>query len=83
MSQRSMVEINHDIAEFDNPNWTRQFGFYIKSGDPTDLPPGVTYFNRRHHSVPCLLGDPPRGWSNTEQPKLEAVGKWPVRKLEI
>lgn len=38
---------NHDIADFDNPHWVRQFRFYINSGDPRDLPPGVTYFNRR------------------------------------
>jgi|HubBroStandDraft_4_1064222.scaffolds.fasta_scaffold00045_83 hypothetical protein len=67
MSQRSMVEINHDIAEFDNPNWTRQFGTYIKSGSPADLPQGVTYFYRRHHADPCPLGDPPRGWANIEK----------------
>lgn len=69
MSQRSMVEINHDIAEFDSPYWTKQFDLYIRSGDPKLLPPGVTYFNRRHHADPCPLGDPPRGWSNNDPPK--------------
>lgn len=65
MSQRSMVEINHDFSNFKDPEWVRQFGIYIGSGSPKDLPRGVTYFYRRHHSDDCPMGDPPHGWDNS------------------
>ena len=77
MSQRSLVEINHDIAEFDNPAWVKQFDLYIGSGSAKDLPPGVTYFYRRHHSDDCPMGDPPFGWSNAEQYKEP---EWPSKR---
>lgn len=64
MSQRSMVEINHDFANFKDSEWVRQFEIYIGSGSPKDLPRGVTYFYRRHHSDDCPMGDPPHGWDN-------------------
>jgi len=61
-----MVEINHDIARFEDPAWVSQFGRYIKSGSHKDLPSGVTFFGRRHHSDECPMGDPPHGWQNAD-----------------
>lgn len=71
MSQRSMLEFNHDHSpsneEFDA--WALALRRYLRSGDPKLLPYGVTFFRRRHHSEACPLGKPPRGWDNHEAPK--------------
>lgn len=69
MSQRTLVEINHDMADFSDQEWVAKFRQYISSGSPVLLPKGVTFFYRRHHSEDCPMGDPPRGWSNTDLPK--------------
>jgi|SRR5579885_3055409 len=79
MSNRSMVEINHDLADFGDLDWVRAFARYMSSGDPKDLPAGVTFFSRRHHSDPCPLGEPPFGWSNREAPHGSLSGSNPVR----
>lgn len=68
MSNRSMLELNHDYAPpYDDAKlleWAKKIRLYLGSADPTHLPNGVTYFGMRHHSEPCPLGNPPRGWQN-------------------
>lgn len=66
MSNRSMVEINHDYSI--DAAWLDKMRRYINSGNPACLPDGVTYFGMRHHSEPCPLGEPPRGWDNEKTP---------------
>lgn len=77
MSQRSMLEFNHDLAPpiRDNESllvWARQMALYFRSGEPEVLPAGVTFFARRHHSDECPLGEPPYGWDNQKRPSSKA-----------
>lgn len=67
MSNRSMLEFNHDYT----PNtldarikFANNLCNYLASGNPSDLPEGVAYFGMRHHTEKCPLGDPPNGWDN-------------------
>ena len=77
MSNRSMLELNHDEMPTVSGEvlvaWAEMMAAYFRSGDPKHLPRGATFFNMRHHSEECPLGDPPRGWNNhsvkpTDQP---------------
>jgi hypothetical protein len=67
MSNRTMLEFNHDFCPRSGEEMVFIRGLieYLRSGDPEFLPPGVTYFGRRHHSDPLPLGEPPRGWDNS------------------
>lgn len=74
MSNRSMLEFNHDKIPQDlheSIGWADKLLAYLRTGDATCLPDGVTFFRQRHHSEPCELGDPPRGWDNKKRPKRE------------
>jgi len=66
MSNRTMIEINHDYPpdRRDAIAWVDKMLAFYASGDPRELPDGVTFFGTRHHSDPCPLGDPPQGWDN-------------------
>ena len=68
MSNRSMLEFNHDfhIGETDQEilEWARKMKYYLSSGDTELLPRGVTWFGMRHHTTACPMGEPPRGWDN-------------------
>ena len=67
MSNRTMVEINHDTTPHGHDEivrWANAMVHYLSSGDPKLLPNGVTWFGMRHHTTDCPLGDPPRGWNN-------------------
>lgn len=69
MSNRTMLEFNHDFAPRRGEElqlWAERLLMYLSSGDPALLPEGVTWFGMRHHSSPCKLGDPPRGWQNNK-----------------
>jgi hypothetical protein len=67
MSNRTMLELNHDCCPREDEllEWARALRLYMRSGDPEKLPDGVTWFGMRHHSDPCPLGEPPRGWDNS------------------
>ena len=70
MSIRSMLEFNHDYVprgSQEEAEWLEKLLLYLSSGDPKHLPRGVTWFNVRHHSDRCPLGEPPRGWDNHDQ----------------
>ncbi len=72
MSNRSMLEFNHDHAPFgavETDRFLEGLRRYLSSGDPKHLPTGVTWFGMRHHSDPCPMGDPPRGWTNQAKPE--------------
>lgn len=66
MSNRTLVELNHDYCP--NPRdeaalikWARAMAHYMGCADKSLLPNGVTFVNYRHHSEPCPLagkGDP-------------------------
>lgn len=61
MSNRTMVEINHDTTPYTDEEllvWAKQFQQYLSSGNRNLLPNGVTWFGIRHHSEPCPLLDP-------------------------
>ena len=67
MSNRTMVEINHDCTPQSDKElleWAKSFQQYLGSGQPNTLPEGVTWFNMRHHSEECPLGEPPFGWNS-------------------
>lgn len=67
MSNRSMLEINHDhtpYKEEDKKIWLEKMMAYLACGNPKILPEGVTWFGMRHHSEPCPMGKPPKGWEN-------------------
>lgn len=56
MSNRTLVELNHDYCPRDDDKslleWAKQMRIYMGSGDPKHLPPGVTFYYIRHHSEP-------------------------------
>jgi len=67
MSNRTMLEINHDTTPHGHDEivrWAKAMVQYLSSGDPKLLPNGVTWFGMRHHTTNCPLGNPPRGWDN-------------------
>ena len=67
MSNRTMLEINHDLTPRNDEEllrWARSMQHYLSSGNPSLLPDGVTWFGMRHHSSDCPMGKPPRGWNN-------------------
>lgn len=69
MSNRSMLEFNHDKLPqsfMDAVAWTDKLLAYLRTGEASRLPHGVTFFGERHHSEPCPLGDPPKGWDNNK-----------------
>lgn len=59
MSNRTLVELNHDYC----PNdarwnwWVQKIQTYLHTGDPAYLPDGVTFKHMRHHSEPCPLDE--------------------------
>lgn len=72
MSNRSMLEFNHDYCPKDfgsAVDWADRIIRYLRIGDVRQLPKGVTFFNCRYHSEPCPLGEPPRGWDNKQEPQ--------------
>ena len=72
-----MLEINHDYypnSEREEQAWLVNMLAYLRSGNPRCLPDGVTFFNMRHHSEDCPLGNPPLGWHNEAQPPAHHQG---------
>ncbi len=68
MSNRTMIEINHDTTPNSDKEllvWAKQMQQYLSSGNPRLLPNGVTWFGMRHHSSECKMGEPPKGWDNS------------------
>lgn len=61
MSNRTLVEINHDRVPGWSDEallaWARAIYYYVGNGDKKYLPSGVTFKHLRHHSDP----DPMRG----------------------
>lgn len=56
MSQRSLLEFNHDKipSDFDAcVTWADKLLNHLRSGDCKDLPDGVASLWSRHHSEPC------------------------------
>ena len=62
MSNRSIVELNHDFApgwsDAELLAWARKMNSYLHGADPGDLPVGVTRLHYRHHSEPCPMQEP-------------------------
>ena len=68
MSNRTLVELNHDFCPEPGSSgdakliqWARAMRNYMRSGNKADLPYGVTFKHRRHHSDPDPMaghGDP-------------------------
>ena len=65
MSNRTLVELNHDHCPRHNPtellSWAEAMWRYMGSANKDDLPHGVTFKHIRHHSEPDPLdglGDP-------------------------
>lgn len=54
MSNRTLLEINHDYcpADADLSQWAERIVSYMRSGNADDLPDGVTCKQMRHHSDP-------------------------------
>ena len=52
MSNRSLIEFNHDYCPNDASleAWAKQIQVYLTSGDESELPQGLILFGRRHHS---------------------------------
>ena len=82
MSNRTMLEINHDYAPRygdELEEWAKRLRMYLSSGDPKDLPDGVTFFGSRHHSQKCRLGEPPYGWDNKQAGKTDSEAVKPFQ----
>lgn len=64
MSNRTIVELNHDYCPRDDARelikWALQMRYYMGNAEPAYLPNGVTFFHYRHHSEPCPLKPQPR-----------------------
>ena len=62
MSQRSLVELNHDYSPGKTDDellqWAKKVRIYIGSGSKDDLPDGFEVKWRRHHSDPCPFENP-------------------------
>lgn len=66
MSNRTLIELNHDFCPSTNqPDkvfaWALGLISYMRSGDKRDLPAGITFKHMRHHSDPDPMegrGDP-------------------------
>lgn len=62
MSQRSLIEINHDFYPGSSDEkllaWAKKMANYMRSGVWRDLPEGVALKWRRHHSDPCPFDEP-------------------------
>ncbi len=65
MSNRTLVELNHDYCPPNNDiellKWARNMRNYLCSGLKDELPKGVTFKHIRHHSSPDPMkgiGDP-------------------------
>ena len=59
MSNRTLVELNHDYcpSEGDLIKWARKMKNYMSSGDPAELPQGITFKHTRHHSEPDPMAE--------------------------
>ena len=64
MSNRSLIELNHDYCPHDDAGYLalgRALAAYMRGGDREELPNGVTFKHMRHHSNPDPMegrGDP-------------------------
>jgi hypothetical protein len=65
MSNRTLVELNHDhcpdLYDDNLEAWAEAMAAYMRSGDKSCLPHGVTFKHIRHHSEPDPMaghGDP-------------------------
>lgn len=65
MSNRTMIELNHDYCPSNDDAallaWAKGMWGYMRCGDPNLLPNGVTWFGMRHHIEPCPLPLPKEG----------------------
>lgn len=55
MSNRTLVELNHDFCPHGLETmckWALAMAMYMRAGDKNELPPGVTFKHMRHHSDP-------------------------------
>ncbi len=54
MSQRSLIEFNHDFSPRGDDAallaWANAMLIYLASGDPRHLPAGAVLLARRHHT---------------------------------
>ena len=61
MSNRTLVELNHDYCPHNNPEalqkWAYAMSIYMSSGDQLHLPDGVTFKGMHHHSDPDPLAE--------------------------
>lgn len=58
MSNRTLIEINHDCVPFGPDGllkWAMGISCYVRTGDVSELPGGVTFKHRRHHSESCPI----------------------------
>jgi hypothetical protein len=62
MSNRSIVELNHDYCPRDDAveliEWALRMRYYMGNADRAYLPSGVTFLHYRHHSEPSPLAPP-------------------------
>jgi hypothetical protein len=62
MSNRSLIEINHEFCPKGDDEsllaWARRVRRYVTSGERQDLPDGMTLKWSRHHSDPCPFDQP-------------------------
>jgi len=81
MSNRSLLEFNHDYAPRRSDEellaWARAIRNYLGSGQPADLPAGVTFRHIRHHSEPDPMagysGAPARRFALPESVAVDAI----------
>lgn len=58
MSNRSLLELNHDYSpqtEGELLQWSKDMMNYYRCADPAELPRGITRKYYRHHSEECPM----------------------------
>ena len=80
MSNRTIVEINHDYPIGDDARsilmWALRVRMYLGNAEPGLLPDGVRFLHYRHHSEPLPL-EPQNRREQGRTPRMnDWFGKW-------
>lgn len=80
MSNRTIVELNHDYSPRPEKlqEWAEAIKTYLRSGDKSFLPQGVTFISMRHHSEPSTIPTVRELALSRLSVKYQEDGKWRI-----
>lgn len=80
MSNRTIVELNHDYSPKTEQltQWAEAIRTYLRSGDKSFLPQGVTFISMRHHSEPSAIPTARELALSRLSVKYQEDGKWRI-----